>query len=84
VPDSAPARQHLLLAEKVVLVALRLLPHLVITLVVAIAPRAFSSVLYYLLALAGMVTCNVVNYHKATRVLLAPPAAPAGAKVHAE
>jgi hypothetical protein len=65
-------------------VAFRLLPHALIALVVAFSPRAFSSLLYWLLALAGMVTCNAVNAHKAGRMLLQQPQAPAAGKAHAE
>jgi hypothetical protein len=82
VPTDSPARQRLQLAEKGALVAFRLVPHALIGLVVAFSPRAFSSLLYWLLALAAMVVCNVVNLRKGSRMLLqqVPPAG----KAHAE
>jgi hypothetical protein len=85
VPADSPARARLVLAEKATLVAFRLLPHALIALVVAFSPRAFSSLLYWLLALAGMVTCNAVNAHKASRLLVQSPQPPAGSsKAHGE
>lgn len=59
------ARQVVRRLEQASLVACRIVPHAVVTLLVLVNPRAFGGMAYYLMALLGMAYCNFMNWHKA-------------------